>query len=491
MTIICIFCILHGMSVKGNGFGPQPGSDGVKPDADKLRGSNDIMRALSLIFANCLAYGLAHAITTRSIQSCNSTLQGYHQRHGDLDIEIKDGNIAIAGVSPSTSLAPSAALTSRLRQLGSTRLLLRPGLSTSELTHLSELLFLSKDVIEQGNLAERIAAASLEHVASEAARERRHERQPMARARVSVRQDPRGSEPASSAIRRRLPRQELAAIAAGRLDAGPLRCYNLDDPGSVEDLRTVLLEEAVKPRSSPDQMTHDVVCTLETVLNGLLANPDNRSGRSRLTLRHMIEDVESTTADKLMMMGDKGENIQRLAAAIAEMVNSIAGGAMEVPKTLSTAPPPDRPAPLDGPATLDRLRLALGGPPGAASAAVRDTEQLIALLVKQIEEGLENLLQVAQRPASKTDDPELTRQQLLEMMAELGQELRQPLTIVSGVLDMLRLKHAGPLAKEQQPLVEMAVESTQRMDTLVGRMVEIAGMPKTLHPDREILKQFQ
>jgi signal transduction histidine kinase len=72
-------------------------------------------------------------------------------------------------------------------------------------------------------------------------------------------------------------------------------------------------------------------------------------------------------------------------------------------------------------------------------------------------------------------------------MAEFGQELRQPLTVIAGTIEMLQKSYFGSLTESQLPAVEMIAASGHHLDELIDKMVKIAGMPASLPPDLKLL----
>ncbi|MFZ4394244.1 MAG: histidine kinase dimerization/phospho-acceptor domain-containing protein [Kiritimatiellia bacterium] len=84
---------------------------------------------------------------------------------------------------------------------------------------------------------------------------------------------------------------------------------------------------------------------------------------------------------------------------------------------------------------------------------------------------------------------QLTREELMTRYSELSQEIVQPLTVSSGVLEMMSSGRAGSLTESQRELLQMAAESVERVNTLVNHLKKISGMPDTLTPDAQILKE--
>ena len=84
---------------------------------------------------------------------------------------------------------------------------------------------------------------------------------------------------------------------------------------------------------------------------------------------------------------------------------------------------------------------------------------------------------------------QLTRNELVTHYAELTQELAQPLTVSSGVLDMLNSGRVGELTDSQRELLKMAGESIEQVNRLVDHLKQISGMPESLTPDANILNE--
>jgi len=68
-------------------------------------------------------------------------------------------------------------------------------------------------------------------------------------------------------------------------------------------------------------------------------------------------------------------------------------------------------------------------------------------------------------------------------LAELGQELLQPLTVVSCSINMAVSGYTGELTDEQKDLLSLAHSSSKRLDRLINRLIEMVGYPKDLKPE--------
>ncbi len=118
-----------------------------------------------------------------------------------------------------------------------------------------------------------------------------------------------------------------------------------------------------------------------------------------------------------------------------------------------------------------------------------ETNRQMETLAKRAEKKISALRQMlGQEALDASGKPiPLSRRQLMEFMAEIGQELSQPLTVVSATIDMLRAQRAGILTEAQGELLTMTADSTARLTHLVDCLIRIAGNPHNTHPDQAIL----
>lgn len=115
--------------------------------------------------------------------------------------------------------------------------------------------------------------------------------------------------------------------------------------------------------------------------------------------------------------------------------------------------------------------------------------QSLAAGTKKKIDALQVLAATASAEEAQGKTPTLSRKALLEMLAEIAQELSQPLTIVNATLDMLRGQRSGPITPAQGELLALATESGIQLGHLVSCLMKIAGTPASLHPDRDILRE--
>lgn len=132
-----------------------------------------------------------------------------------------------------------------------------------------------------------------------------------------------------------------------------------------------------------------------------------------------------------------------------------------------------------------------GALPRLVDSILSEMNKTLQQTALRAEAQMETLKRIVMIPAGRPDNADLSRRQLLILMAELGQELRQPLTVVTGAIDMLLGRFFGPVSDEQKPMLEMASESSRTLDDLISRMIRIAGMPTSLTPDEDVLARIK
>ncbi len=79
-----------------------------------------------------------------------------------------------------------------------------------------------------------------------------------------------------------------------------------------------------------------------------------------------------------------------------------------------------------------------------------------------------------------------TREELLAQLAELHQELLQPLTVVSGALETILGGLMGEVTPPQQSLLQLAFDSVTAVSEIANRVTELVGYPEGLTPQPQI-----
>ncbi len=82
---------------------------------------------------------------------------------------------------------------------------------------------------------------------------------------------------------------------------------------------------------------------------------------------------------------------------------------------------------------------------------------------------------------------EMSRRRLLEVLAEVVQELFQPLSVVNATVEMLLSHRLGSINDEQESMLRLSDSNSKRLAHLADRLRSICGNPTDRTPDKEIL----
>lgn len=116
------------------------------------------------------------------------------------------------------------------------------------------------------------------------------------------------------------------------------------------------------------------------------------------------------------------------------------------------------------------------------------SEQQISTLAGQVESDWQTIASIESSARESGVGLQLTRAELIARYAEINQEIVQPLTVSTGVIDLLNSERTGALTDSQRQLLKLASDSVARVNQLVGYLNRISGLPEGLTPDAKILK---
>ena len=130
--------------------------------------------------------------------------------------------------------------------------------------------------------------------------------------------------------------------------------------------------------------------------------------------------------------------------------------------------------------------------PAKVAAGKAPEDQQVTQLVTQLEQEVATVTAEATQKLDQLekrlrDRPDMSREAMLAMLAEIGQEICQPLSVINCSIDMIRGKSLGEITAMQKEMLDLAAESGARVETLANKIIEISGVPKGTKPDSEIL----
>lgn len=116
-----------------------------------------------------------------------------------------------------------------------------------------------------------------------------------------------------------------------------------------------------------------------------------------------------------------------------------------------------------------------------------ESERQIAALADQVDDDRQTIASIESAAKRRGIGLKISRAELVERYAELNQEIVQPLTVSTGVIDLLHSGKGGPLTESQRDLLKLASDSVERVNQLVAYMSRIAGLPESFTPDGAII----
>ncbi len=126
---------------------------------------------------------------------------------------------------------------------------------------------------------------------------------------------------------------------------------------------------------------------------------------------------------------------------------------------------------------------------------VKEVHNEVVSIVSKTEKKIGDLVSTAkldnaeEKSSEKTGQPaklKMSRLKLLELLAEVVQELCQPLSVIGCSVDMIKSKALGEINETQLEMLNMASESGDRLKKLIDKLLEISGLPETMSPDQSI-----
>jgi len=117
------------------------------------------------------------------------------------------------------------------------------------------------------------------------------------------------------------------------------------------------------------------------------------------------------------------------------------------------------------------------------------TKGHVTTLVGKVDADRETIARVEQDARARGIGLNLSRDELLESLAEINQELAQSLTVISSVTDILTNENIGAMNPAQQDILKVAADGIEKIHKLAAYMGNLSGIPAGLSPDREIINE--
>ena len=193
----------------------------------------------------------------------------------------------------------------------------------------------------------------------------------------------------------------------------------------------------------------------------------------------LLAKSKATEQDRELAESDDGTlaAVGNLASLLAGIEMEAGGRAREAAEGASSGTPDGQGAKLaDHVAQVNK----------EVEAITAGTEHKIRDLVHEIHEDIGHVLvteDTKPRPGAT-----MSRQKLLKGLAEIAQELCQPISVITCSLDLVVSQALGEVPEAQVELLELANESARRIQHVVGCLHELSGLPQDLKPNNDIRK---
>lgn len=487
-----------------------------------------------------LLYGAHHKLTAEALNACYAELEQLLGRHPRVNLAFVGDQLRINGQVVVAKLPLVRVFLDKLKALRITAISLTRGITWSEFERLMDLIIRTRPSKDAEAFQRLLAEQDLAHVRSERVRlelvsesqeiVEKTEAPPPKLTSEEITQIVaflKGEIAASEPLEKKL---EEAASDADRLaelilEAAAVR-QRVEDLVEVETLADV------------------VVGCLRRTFEGLVRRPSAKTQKGKIALKKTVLMLEKKVLDRLRQVMRKAD--QNLDAAVAEAVEEMVSD-MEVEnlvqeyarkkqgldkvearilRTIRTHGADSETAQelrarleetgllptgwqqlvarsgaakaagvAPDPMALGVLALLLGEMDslmagvtdpralGNKLAEIGQKAQEASLVVQERIEELGRAVQHAARAAEKTK-AEMPPREVANLLAEIAQELIQFVSAINCAVAMLLKGLLGTITPEQRQVLNVASDCGQRLGDLLGRLVEIVGLPEGLHPMR-------
>ncbi len=142
---------------------------------------------------------------------------------------------------------------------------------------------------------------------------------------------------------------------------------------------------------------------------------------------------------------------------------------------------------------LDRLMSSGKTQTPEAQQAITQVQQGVQRAAEQAAGKIHDLENTVVKTAGGLDAPETNWRRLsaeqqvhtMELIAEIVQELAQPLSAMNCAVGMTLQERIGPLADAQKNILALAADSGEKIADLFERLRKVTGLPHSLIPDKE------
>lgn len=446
------------MSVTGNSVFPLP-------DAE----SADLCKRMGLALGNAAMYGMSHAVTVNAQNAAYEMLVGLLDLYGEIEWGLLEDGLLINGKPVDAGRGTAQVLVEQLRRGGINNFAVCPPLERREFSTFLAIISaeptsplvaegVETAVVKADFKSIRVDKAVYERVGSQSAR-----KEPAAEAdkpKPAGRGESRAGEARGEKARvfdldsefLSLDDAGLAgggASVPGALDITAQAAHYLEQRNAIMRQHSEMVDMVRRCAEDP--------ASLEELRKQLLD-----SGISLAEWRVLLAESGVDTGAK---RDDK--TIARLLESVEELAAQRAGGDSSSP-------------------AMTHALEAIGR---EVDSLIQHTQGQASSLAQRVDADRGAVAEIERRARDSGVGLQLSREELLGSLAEINQELVQPLTTSSAMLQLLSAGKMGDLSDGQRDVLKMATEGMDRLEKLIAYLQRISGFPIELSPDHGLLSE--
>jgi hypothetical protein len=382
-----------------------------------------LVRSIGLLLNQAAVYGPVHNVTKSATARVYEEVRQLLERYHVLELTVKINLICVNGSNEEIDAAISTNLVRRFAQLDINGLLIVSPLPLREFEKAVKILAMPIALITQ-----------------------------------------------AEGVSRLFERENIKAVAVVRVDYKRVMDATATDLEPEPDLQPVIeTEKVVKPEPPPPVKTGKIPA-VDTTISAPTGVIDLSADLADDKLSYADFGLKSSQEE----LNEHRQQRHAQSARLAELLRKTA-------ETLENNPAQDPQQELEMViSALERVRLQL-------IELSRGSEKAISSLAREVDADKLTVAGLEADAIRRGFPLKLTREELLERYAELNQEIVQPLTVSTGVIEMLRKEQIGEISESQQELLKMAHESIDRVNQLVSYMHGVSGLPSTFSPDANLI----
>jgi len=446
------------VSVTGNSVFPLPEAAAA-----------DLCKRLGLALGNASMYGMSHAVTVNAQNAAYEVLVGLLDLYGEIEWGLLEDGLLLNGKPVDAGRGTAQVLVDQLRRGGINNFAVCPPLERREFSAFLSILAAEpgSPLIADGGVEAAVVKAGFRGIRVDKAVYARVGSQAM-------RKNPVADVPKQKESGRDEARSMEARVEKGHVFDLDSEFLAMGDEGmAAEGLSSVpgALDISAQAANYLEQRSEimrqhaamvDMVrrCAEDPASLEALRKQLVDSGLSEAEWRVLLAESGS---DSGVRHGDK--TIERLLSSVEELAAQRAGRGTDA----------------------QAMTHAIESIGREVDSLIQRTQGQASTLAHRVDADRSTVAEIERHARDSGVGLQLSREELLGSLAEINQELMQPLTTSSAMLQMLSAGKMGDLNDSQRDVLKTVTEGMERLEKLIAYLQRISGFPVELSPDHVLL----